>query len=82
MSKDNPVPKEGLTQEKFDKLPPGSYFINPKDGQILVKKGTAAPTAGGAGAPAPQSGMTPGATPPLPPPGAKMSDAGAPAEED
>jgi hypothetical protein len=27
------------TQEHFDRLPPGSYFINPKDGEIMRKKG-------------------------------------------
>jgi len=27
------------SQEQFDRLPAGSYFINPKDGEILRKKG-------------------------------------------
>jgi hypothetical protein len=66
MSQDNPVPKAGLTKEKFDALPPGAYFINPKDGRLLMKKGPAAPAAGGNQPVAPQQSMTP-AMPPVPP---------------
>jgi hypothetical protein len=66
MSQDNPVPKEGLDQKKFESLAPGSYFVNPKDGQVYIKKGTAAPAAGANPAAAPQSQMTP-AVPPTPP---------------
>jgi hypothetical protein len=69
MSADNPVPKDGLTQEKFDKLASGSYFINPKDGQVLIKKG-ADPAATGGNQPAPaqqQAAPATQQTPPLPP---------------
>lgn len=66
MSQDNPVPKAGLTKEKFDALPPGAYFINPKDGRLLMKKGAAAPAAGANPPVAPQQSMTP-AMPPAPP---------------
>lgn len=66
MSRENPVPAAGLTKEKFDALPPGSYFINPKDNQLLVKKGPATPAAGGNQPVAPQQQMTP-AVPPVPP---------------
>jgi hypothetical protein len=69
MSQDNPVPKDGLTKEKFEKLPPGSYFVNPKDGQVLIKKGPT-PDAAGGNQPAPaQQQAAPAApqTPPLPP---------------
>lgn len=65
MAKDNPVPAEGLTKEKFDALPPGAYFINPKDKQVLVKKGPAAAPTGGNQPVAPQQSMTP-AVPPVP----------------
>lgn len=34
---DDPV--EPLTQEEFDALPAGTYFKNPKDGQIMRKRG-------------------------------------------
>lgn len=37
-SSDNPVPSAGLTKEKFDALPPGAYFINPKDNRLLIKQ--------------------------------------------
>lgn len=73
MSFDNPVPKEGLTKEKFDALPPGSYFVNPKDGRVLIKKGPAGANPSGAPQsppiPTPQSQMTPNVppTPPAPP---------------
>lgn len=65
MAKDNPVPAEGLTKEKFDALPPGAYFINPKDKQVLVKKGPATAPTGGNQPVAPQQSMTP-AVPPVP----------------
>lgn len=67
MSPENPVPKEGLTQQKFDALPPGAYFINPKDGRLLVK-GAAKPQGAGANPPAtPQSPPTPApSAPPTP----------------
>jgi hypothetical protein len=66
MAKDNPVPAAGLTKEKFDALPPGSYFVNPKTKEVLVKKGAPAPAAGANPQAAPQQGMTP-AMPPAPP---------------
>lgn len=66
MSQDNPVPKAGLDQKKFDSLPPGAYFINPKDGRVLQKSGTPQGGAGAAPQAAPQQGMTP-AVPPVPP---------------
>lgn len=38
MSQDNPVPKTKMTsQADFDKLQPGMFFVNPKDGQVLMK---------------------------------------------
>lgn len=37
-SADNPVPSTGLTQQKFDQLPVGAYFLNPKDGRLLIKQ--------------------------------------------
>lgn len=83
MTQDNPVGKEKLTsQEAFDKLPPGSWFVNPKDGKILQKpmqpvQQPGAQPAGGAPAPGGQTlpagqGGVPAAQPasnlpPLPP---------------
>lgn len=32
-------PHVPTTQEEFDKVPPGGYFINPADGEIMRKKG-------------------------------------------
>lgn len=58
---DNPVPAAGLTKEKFDALPVGAYFINPKDQRLLIKQ----PPAGANPAPAAQS-ATPSAAPPVP----------------
>jgi hypothetical protein len=85
-TQDNPVPKDGLTQEKFNQLPPGAYFVNPKDGRVLIKSAPQPqqPQAGG-GAPAspPQPQTDPAAgdpaagtppTPPVPPTG-KRADA-------
>lgn len=63
MSQDNPVPKAGLDQKKFDALPVGAYFINPKDGKLLMKQ---PPAQGGAGA-NPQGGAQPSTTPAAPP---------------
>lgn len=61
-ARDNPIPAAGLTQEKFDKLPVGSYFINPKDNQLLIKQPPA-----GANPPAPaQSAAPAAAAPPVP----------------
>jgi hypothetical protein len=80
MSQDNPVPKTQMTsQEAFDKLPPGAFFVNPKDGKILQKP--MAPVApggqqqpagapGGTTLPAGQGGVpapTGSNLPPLPP---------------
>jgi hypothetical protein len=65
-TQDNPVPKDGLSQQKFDQLPVGAYFVNPKDGRVLIK---AAP-AGGAAPQGPQSPPQPppaAGTPPTPP---------------
>lgn len=63
MSQENPVPKTKMTsQADFDKLAPGMFFVNPKDGQVLMKPmkgvGGAAAAMGpngtpAAGAPAP-----------------------------
>lgn len=79
MSQDNAIPKEKMnSQEAFDKLPPGSWFVNPKDGKILQKPmqpvaqpggGAATPggqtlPAGQGGVPAPQPSSN---LPPLPP---------------
>lgn len=58
---DNPVPAAGLTKEKFDKLPVGAYFINPKDQRLLIKQ----PPAGANPAAAAQS-AAPAAPPPVP----------------
>jgi hypothetical protein len=59
-SADNPIPKEGLTKEKFDQLPVGAYFVNPKDGRLLIKQPPA-----GANPPPAASSPTP-AAPPVP----------------
>lgn len=79
MTQDNPVEKGKLTsQEAFDKLPPGSWFVNPKDGKILQKPlapiapGAAQPAApqGGQNLPAGQGGVpapTGSNLPPMPP---------------
>lgn len=56
-SADNPIPSAGLTKEKFDALPPGAYFVNPKDGRLLIKQppaGANPPPAASSGAPPPQ----------------------------
>lgn len=45
---DNPVPKEGLTADKFKALPEGAYFVNPKDGRLLQKRGAQPQQQGGA----------------------------------
>lgn len=66
MSESNPVPKEGLTREKFDKLPVGSFFINPKDGRLLIKKPPAAKPTGPTPATPAQSGLPPLPTSPAP----------------
>jgi hypothetical protein len=78
MSQDNPVGKEKMnSQEAFDKLPPGAFFVNPKDGKILQKplqpvqqpgqqpapKGGTTLPAGQGGVPAPTGSNLP----PLPP---------------
>lgn len=60
-SADNPIPSAGLTKEKFDALPPGAYFVNPKDGRLLIKQ----PPAGANPTPA-ASSPTPTAPPPVP----------------
>lgn len=60
-SGDNPVPAAGLTKEKFDQLPVGAYFINPKDQRLLIKQ----PPAGANPAAGAQS-PTPAAAPPVP----------------
>jgi hypothetical protein len=60
-SADNPIPSAGLTQEKFNALPDGAYFINPKDGKLLIKQ----PRAGANPAPAASSPAPP--APPMPP---------------
>lgn len=70
-TQDNPVPKEGLNQQKFDSLPAGAYFINPKDGRVLIK--SAPPPQQGGGQPQPgaqqpqQDGAPAPQTPPTPP---------------
>lgn len=46
-TQDNPVPKEGLNQQKFDQLPAGAYFVNPKDGRVLIKSGAPQQSGGG-----------------------------------
>lgn len=73
-SSDNPVPKEGLTKEKFDQLPPGSYFVNPADGRLLIKQ----PPAGANPTPA-ASSPTPAAQAPAP---AVTAPAGSAADRD
>lgn len=74
MTQDNPVDKGKMTsQEAFDKLPPGSWFVNPKDGKILQKPMTPVQAPGqqpAAGAPAPGGQNLPagqGGTPAAPP---------------
>lgn len=57
-SADNPIPSAGLTKEKFDQLPPGSYFVNPKDGRLLIKQPPA-----GANPPAAAQSPAPAAAP-------------------
>lgn len=55
-SADNPIPSAGLTKEKFDQLPVGSYFLNPKDGRLLIKQppaGANPPPAASSPTPAP-----------------------------
>jgi hypothetical protein len=68
-SSDNPVPKAGLTKEKFDALPVGAYFINPKDNQLLIKQ----PPAGASPTPQAQS-PTPAAPPPVTAPAGSRAD--------
>lgn len=65
MSADKPVPAEGLTKEKFDALPVGAFFINPKDQRLLIKQPPAAANAGANPAAAAQS-PTPDASAPAP----------------
>lgn len=60
-SADNPVPKDGLTREKFNALPVGAYFVNPADGRLLIKQ----PPAGATPPAAASSGTSP--VPPAPP---------------
>lgn len=61
-SADNPIPSTGLTKEKFDALPVGAYFVNPKDQRLLIKQPPA-----GANPPAPaQSAAPAAAAPPVP----------------
>lgn len=55
---DNPVPAAGLTKEKFDQLPVGAYFINPKDQRLLIKQPPA-----GANPTAPAQSPAPAASP-------------------
>ncbi len=63
MTQDNPLPKEQMkSQQDFDKLPPGSWFTNPKDGAVLQKPLQQQPQPGGAVTPAP--GTTTAGTPP------------------
>lgn len=86
MSRDNPVPKSGLTKEKFDALPPGSFFINPKDNQLLVKKPPAGANPQGAAqspaaAPAATAQMTP-SVPPMPPAAAPRASMPAPVDDE
>lgn len=72
---DNPVPSAGLTKEKFDALPPGSYFINPKDNQLLIKQPPQQQAAGASPTPQAQS-PTPAAPVPV------TAPAGSPADQD
>lgn len=59
-SDQNPVkdfPKDPQAAQKaFDALPEGAYFVNPKDGRLLIKKGAGG---GGAANPAQPSGVPP-----------------------
>lgn len=67
LSQDNPIPKEKMnSQQAFDKLPPGSWFTNPKDGRVLQKP--LAPQGQGGAQPAGQPAAPNGAVPGLPPP--------------
>lgn len=65
-SEKNPVkefPKDpAAAQKAFDALPEGAYFINPKDGRLLMKK-----SSGGGAAANPSQPQQAGLTPPIPP---------------
>lgn len=66
---DNPVPAAGLTKEKFDKLPVGAYFINPKDNRLLIKQPPA-----GANPAAPAQSAAPAAPVPVTAPAGSAAD--------
>lgn len=67
LSQDNPISKDKMTsQQAFDKLPPGSWFTNPKDGRVLQKP--LAPQGQPGTQPAGQPAAPNGAVPSLPPP--------------